>query len=95
MTWRTAAAHDGRWTSIDGHNPPLLLLAGDADTIVRPQNAASLARAVANAGGPVESRTYPGLGHIGIITAFAPLFAGRAPVLDDVRSFIQRHSPSG
>ena len=24
---------------------------------------------------------------VGIVTAFAPLFAGRAPVLDDVASF--------
>ena len=76
---------------VDGKNPPMLLLAGDADTTVRPRNTRSLAQGIARAGGAVESKFYPGLGHIGIITAFAPLFAGRAPVVDDVWNFIQRH----
>ena len=78
---------------VDGHNPPLLLLAGDDDTIVRPRNTISLARKVAAAGGPVESRLYPSVAHIGIVTAFAPLFSDRAPVLDDVWTFIQRQRP--
>lgn len=78
-------------TYVDGRNPPLLLLAGDADTTVRPRNTESLAAKVAAAGGKVESKLYPGLGHIGIITAFAPLLEGRAPVLDDVWAFIQQH----
>lgn len=76
-------------TYVDGRNPPLLLLAGEDDTTVRPRNTVSLAERVRAAGGPVESRLYPGLGHIGIITAFAPLFSGRAPVLDDVWRFIE------
>ena len=80
---------------VDGHNPPLLLLAGEDDTIVRPRNTTSLARKVAAAGGPVESRLYPGVAHIGIVTAFAPLFSGRAPVLDDVWLFIQHQRPKG
>ena len=50
---------------------------------------------VAAAGGPVQSRIYPGLGHIGIVTAFAPLFSGRAPVLDDVWRFIMEQRPTG
>ena len=78
---------------VDGRNPPLLLLAGGADTTVRPRNTISLAERVRAAGGPVESKLYPGVGHIGIVTAFAPLFRGRAPVLDDVWDFIQRHRP--
>jgi len=73
---------------VDGRNPALLLLAGDADTTVRPANTRSLAARVAAAGGRVQSRIYPGLGHVGIITAFAPLFNRRAPVLDDVWRFI-------
>jgi len=80
---------------VDGRNPPLLLLAGDADTIVRPANTRSLAARVAAAGGPVQSRTYPGLGHIGIVIAFAPLFSSRAPVLDDVWRFITEQRPAG
>ena len=78
-------------TYVDGRNPPMLLLAGDADTIVEPRNTVSLAARIAAAGGPVESKLYPGIGHIGIITAFAPLFSGRAPVADDVWRFIGQH----
>jgi acetyl esterase/lipase len=80
---------------VDGHNPPLLLLAGDADRTVRPANTRSLAARVAAAGGLVQSRIYPGLSHIGIVTAFTPLFRWRAPVLDDVWRFIAEQRPTG
>ena len=78
---------------VDGRNPPLLLLHGEADTTVMPRNTRSLAQAVANAGGVVTMRFYPGIGHVGLITAFAPLFARRAPVLDDVWAFIKATPP--
>ena len=76
---------------VDGRNPPMLLLAGDADTTVRPRNTTALAARIAAAGGPVSSRIYPGVGHIGLVLAFAPLFRGKAPVLDDVWAFIAAH----
>ena len=76
---------------VDGHNPPMLLAAGTADTTVQPRNTDALAARIRAAGGGVTARFYPGVGHIGIITAFAPLFAGRAPVLDDVWGFIVAH----
>ncbi len=82
-------------TYVDGHNPPMLLLAGTADTTVMPRNTTSLASRITAAGGPVESKLYPGIGHIGIITAFAPLFSSRAPVVDDVWRFISQHLPTG
>jgi acetyl esterase/lipase len=77
----------------DGRNPPLLLLTGDADETVRPRNSAALAARVRAEGGPVETRVYPGVGHAGIVLAFAPLFRGRAPVLADVAGFIAAHRP--
>ena len=80
-------------TFADGHNPPMLLLAGDADTTVQARNTASLAARIGERGGPVESRVYPGVGHIGIVTAFAPLFQHNAPVLDDVWQFITARRP--
>jgi acetyl esterase/lipase len=73
---------------VDRRNPPMLLLTGDADRIVGPRNTESLARRIRRMGGSVETKLYPGIGHIGIITAFAPLFSRRAPVLDDVASFV-------
>ena len=76
---------------VDGRNPPLLLLAGADDTTVDPRNTLSLAEKVRAAGGEARSQILPGIGHIGIITAFAPLFQGRAPVLNEVWTFIERH----
>jgi acetyl esterase/lipase len=78
-------------TYVDGHNPPMLLLAGEDDTIVNPANTTSLGARIRSEGGPVETKLYPNLGHIGLITAFAPLFQRRAPVLDDVWRFIAAH----
>ena len=93
-----APVHDGPAsqpiTYVDGTNPPMLLLAGDADGTVDPGNTVRLAARIAETGGPVTSNLYPGLGHIGIITAFAPLFAGRAPVLEDVWAFIGASEPA-
>jgi acetyl esterase/lipase len=88
-----ASVHDGPESQpvshVDGRNPKLLLLAGSDDTTVEPRNTESLAKRVRAAGGPVISKLYPGLGHIGMVTAFAPLFAGRAPVLDDAWAFVR------
>lgn len=74
----------------DGHNAPMLLMAGADDTTVKPKNTLDLAARIRASGGPVADKIYPDLAHIGIITAFAPLFAGRAPVLDDVWAFVGR-----
>lgn len=73
----------------DGHNPPLFLAAGTDDTTVMPRNTTDLAARIRSRGGPVTVQLYPGIGHIGLITAFAPFFQSRAPVLEDVASFIQ------
>lgn len=74
---------------VDGRAPPLLLLAGTEDTIVQPRNTIELTRLVTAAGGTVESKLYPGIGHVGLVTAMAPVFSGRAPVLDDVWRFVE------
>ena len=79
-------------TYADGRNPPMLLAAGTADTTVNPQNTVALAERIASLGGPVQRISYPGVGHIGIIIAFAPLFSGKAPVVDDVWRFISAHA---
>ena len=78
-------------TYVDGHAPPMLLLAGTDDTTVRPRNSLSLARHVQEKGGEATVKQYKGLAHIGLVTAIAPLFQRRAPVLDDIETFIQAH----
>ena len=56
---------------VDGGEPPMLLISGEADTVVDPQNTRSLAAEARSKGVPVEERLYPGVSHIGVITAFA------------------------
>jgi acetyl esterase/lipase len=73
----------------DGHNPPLLLLAGQDDQTVYPRNTVSLAARVRAAGGAVSETIFAGIGHIGLVTAFAPLFRDRAPVLRATVDFIR------
>ncbi len=72
--------------------PPLLLLTGSADTVVKPRNSETLAARETAAGGQAELGIYPGIGHVGLVTALAPVFAWRAPVLRDVTSFVRAHS---
>lgn len=68
-------------------DPPALLLHGAADTTVRPRNSQALAGKLQAAGVRASVKLYPDLGHIGIVTALATPFRGRAPVLDDTARF--------
>lgn len=77
----------------DGKNPPLLMLHGDADDTVYLRNSTAMTSRLKAAGGDVTLKVYPGVGHIGIITSFAPLFDGKAPVLADTVAFIRAHHP--
>ena len=74
--------------------PPALLLHGEADRTVGPFHSVRLAERLCAAGGAPELRLYPGVGHIGIVAAFAaPLRAlglARAPALEDVAAFVGR-----
>ncbi len=72
----------------DGTNPPMLLLHGDADNTCYPRNSLALAARVRAADGPVAVRTYPGIGHIGMMLAFAAPFRRRCPVLADMARFV-------
>jgi acetyl esterase/lipase len=78
---------------VDGHNPPMLLLAGDEDSTVYPRNTTALAARIRAAGGPVADKIYPGLAHVGIVLSIAPLFQFRAPVLDDMSRFLLAQPP--
>lgn len=71
-------------------DPPALLLAGEKDTIVRPRNSDALAAKLRAGSVPVEVKRYPGIGHIGIVTAIAKPFRGKAPVVEDVAEFAER-----
>ena len=92
-----SAADDPRRTQpvshVDGRNAPLLLLHGERDTTCYPRNSLALAARIRAAGGPAWARTYPRVGHIGIVVGFAPLLRFWAPVLADTLSFIRGGRP--
>ena len=70
--------------------PPALLATADTDTIVRPRNSDALAGALTAHGVTVVRTRYPGIGHVGIITAIAKPFRWRAGVLDDAIRFARQ-----
>ena len=71
-------------------DPPALLVAGADDTLVRPRQTAALAQRLKAAGVSAETRLYPGVGHIGVMTALARPLRGKAPVLQDAADFATR-----
>jgi acetyl esterase/lipase len=73
----------------DGGDPPVWLATGDADVTVRPRNSYALAERLRAAGGRATVKTYPGVGHVDIVTALAIPFRGRAPVLEDLTEFLR------
>lgn len=73
--------------------PRVFLATGDEDETVRPRNSVSLAQKLRAAGATVELRTYPGLGHAGILLALNAGFRDRAPVLADMVRFTRAQAP--
>lgn len=74
---------------VDRGDPPTFIATGLDDTTVEPRHTRELARRLEAEGVPVESRFYPGVGHVGIVTALGPLFGRRAPVLDEATAFLR------
>jgi acetyl esterase/lipase len=68
-------------------DPPALLLHGARDTTVFPRNSHRLAERLRAAGVEARVELYPAIGHVGIVTALARPFIGRAPVLEDIAAF--------
>jgi acetyl esterase/lipase len=86
----------GRWprlaeTQPVGHAaegaPPALLLHGLDDVRVKPRHSRALAGRLEAAGADVRLKLYPGLGHVGILTALALPLRRQAPVLADLALF--------
>jgi len=71
-------------------DPPALLATEGKDTTVRPANSDGLAARLRAAGVDVERRAYPGLGHVGVVTALARPLRSRATVLADAVAFARR-----
>jgi acetyl esterase/lipase len=75
--------------------PPMLLLTGAVDRVVLPRNTTSFAAKLRQLGAPVETRVYPRLGHLGIMTALMSYLRWYAPVLRDIVAFIEECRSDG
>ena len=73
--------------------PPMLLMHGTADTVVRPYNSEKLAAKLTALGAPVELRLYPGKNHTDTIKSLSPAFRGSTPALADSVAFLRRLTP--
>ena len=69
--------------------PPMILVTGTDDEVVRPRNADALAERLRAVGTPVEVVRYEGADHVGPVVAIA--FPNRLPVVADTIAFFERH----
>ncbi|ODT45457.1 MAG: esterase, partial [Nitrospira sp. SCN 59-13] len=76
-------------TFIDGRQPPMLLLYGDADRTVKVANLERLEQRIKEQGGLVEKQIYPGVGHRDLAAALTWLNLRGTPVLRDMKTFFQ------
>ena len=68
--------------------PPILLLTGSTDRSVAPSNSAALATRLRTLGNMVETKIYPGIGHIGLLLSLTRWQRHRAPALRDIGQFV-------
>ena len=73
---------------VDGSEPPLLLLYGDGDTVVKPHNLENLAAKVRNLDGRVVTRRYANVDHSSIVAALASPLRDDYAIMDDITQFI-------
>lgn len=72
--------------------PPILLMHGTADTVVRPYNSRHLAAKLTRLGAKAELRLYSGKSHVDLVKSLSPLFRGATPALADSVTFLEAHS---
>jgi acetyl esterase/lipase len=77
--------------------PPMLLISGRSDPIVRVQNTEHFAEKLRGAGDWVTEKYYDNVGHMETVFAIGALWRWRAPVLTDMIAFFTQFGafPSG
>ena len=73
-----------------GGAPPMLLLHGVKDRVVKSDASVNLANALTVAGSNAETKLYPGIGHFEVFGAFLWGWRWRAGVLKDTEAFIEK-----
>ena len=76
---------------VSSQSPPLLLLHGERDTTVKPNNSRSLARKAQSLGDNHRLVLYPKLDHVGILLALSRPLQARSSVLKDMLGFLKQH----
>lgn len=69
--------------------PRVFLATGEADTTVYPRNSRKLEKVLRAAGVTVQADYYPGIDHAGVLLALSRPLRGRAPVLDQMTTFLK------
>jgi acetyl esterase/lipase len=72
--------------------PPILLIHGSADTVVRIRNANSLYAKQKAAGGRITLMAQEGASHDDLVLSLSTLFRGRLPVVADSVAFLKTHN---
>ena len=75
---------------VTGNEATSLLITARRDRLVSPGNSRRMAAKIHAQNGVAEERTYGGVGHLTLISAFAPGLRVLAPVLRDVTQFVWR-----
>ena len=73
---------------IDGSEPPMLLMTAGLDWLVADSNTDKVVVAMEQVGGRVETKSYPGLGHMTIIGSFSDTLPIGSDVTSDILAFI-------
>jgi acetyl esterase/lipase len=72
--------------------PPILLIHGTADTVVRIRNANSLYAKQSAAGGDITLKAHAGASHDDLVLSLSTLFRGRLPVVAESIAFLRDHN---
>jgi acetyl esterase/lipase len=75
-----------------GKHPPSLLIAGQSDLVVDPENTADLAKALERAGNRVEVSDYRRVGHMLLVGSLAKPLRQFAPTLREIKRFVRQES---
>jgi acetyl esterase/lipase len=75
--------------SVDGERPPMLLVTGSEDDTVSPRNVSTMAAHLREFNSPVQTITYDGEGHMGIILSLYWPFKKRNSLRDDMLQFVR------
>jgi acetyl esterase/lipase len=73
-------------------HPPSLLIAGESDLVVDPDNTTDLAKALKQAGNRVEVSDYRHVGHMLLVGSLAKPLRQFAPTLREIKRFVRHES---